>query len=203
MMVSAGLPRPDPRVLPDLEPAAAALRSEFGLIPTAGAVVRLVAEPAVRAEAGLVGSAAADPARDIRFERDRTGSTLVRCRSERGDLVALVADLTDVENRLTRAGLSGSVWCEAVGFAGEDRHWLHVLTLVHLRRRATFYPFAPDGRQGRDRLLELKVRLALSKIVPTELDMAKWQPMSSGDGIGQEVNASSTMNRTEDETAWV
>ena len=48
------------------------------------------------------------------------------------------------------------------------------LGLVYLYKQGTFYPFAPDGAQTRDNLLELQVRDTLAGELPIEPDLSRW-----------------------------
>lgn len=170
-----------PSLLPllDLRSAAPALRSGFGLTPTGAGTVSFHARggPGEGTDAEIIAGLAGDSVRRNVITHDALGRTNIRCWRENGDLGWLLDDLVDVNDRLARAGFASWLLHTTVGFA-ELRDQRHVkLIMVYRRERGSFYPFAPLGTHGRDRALELKIRSALTRIVPMESDLGRWRPV--------------------------
>jgi hypothetical protein len=55
--------------------------------------------------------------------------------------------------------------------------------LVYLYKQGTFFPFAPNGPQSRDRLLELQIRDHLAGELPMEKDLSRWMALWGAPGL--------------------
>lgn len=170
-----------PSLLPllDLRSATLALRSGFGLTPTGVGTVcfHVQGGPGQGTDAEIIAGLAGDSTRRNVVTHDALGRTIVRCWRENGDLGWLLDDLVDVNEQLAQAGFASWLLHTTVNFAElRDQRHSRVI-MVYCRERGTFYPFAPLGTRGRDRALELKIRSALTRIVPMESDLGRWRPV--------------------------
>jgi hypothetical protein len=117
---------------------------------------------------------------DVELSTDSFGFTWLLARQDPDDLPALVTDLHTVNTSLEAQGFGSSLLCSMVGFtdAGGRR-----LGLVYLYKQGTFYPFAPQGPQQRDNLLEIQVRDLLKDDLPVEPQLSRWMPLWGAPGL--------------------
>jgi hypothetical protein len=86
---------------------------------------------------------------------DSYGFTWVVVRGSADDVSGLVTDLHAVNSELELQGFASGLLCSLVGFGDSAGRRLG---LVYLYKRGTFYPFAPNGAESRDALIERPVR---------------------------------------------
>src|SRR6476620_5850362 len=92
---------------------------------------------------------------DVEQSTDSFGFTWLLARQSPDDLSALVTDLHTVNTSLEAQGFGPSLLCSLIGFTDPSGRRLG---LVYLYKRGTFYPFAPQGPQQRNNVLEIQVR---------------------------------------------
>ena len=96
------------------------------------------------------------------------------------DMAGLCTDLHAVNTTLELNGFEGGLLCSMVPFANAAGQRFG---LTYLYKQGTFYPFAPDGEQSRDTLLELSVRDLLSAELPMEPDLQRWLAVWKAPGL--------------------
>ena len=111
---------------------------------------------------------------------DSFGFTWLVVRSAPDDVADLVTDLHAVNSELEAQGFATGLLCSLVGFADPGGRRVG---LVYLYKRGTFYPFAPNGPDSRDALLERQVRDALAGDLTIEPDLARWLPLWGAPGL--------------------
>jgi hypothetical protein len=96
------------------------------------------------------------------------------------DLTSLCTGLHAVNSTLEEQGFGPGLLCSLVPFVGADGR---AVGLVYLYKQGTFYPFAPNGPQSRDNLLEIQVRDALRGELPMEEDLGRWLAIWGAPGL--------------------
>jgi hypothetical protein len=117
---------------------------------------------------------------DVERTTDSFGFTWLITRQAPDDLAALVTDLHTVNTSLEAQGFGSSLLCSLVAFTDPSGRRLG---LVYLYKQGTFYPFAPQGPQRRDNLLEIQVRDLLADDLPIEKDVSRWMPLWGAPGL--------------------
>jgi PspAB-like protein len=166
-----------------LPAAAVTLQTTAGFLPTGvGSVCFRAAEGAAFAQTqkDVVELLDNDDDPDVECSTDDFGFTWLLARQSPDDLPALVTDLHTVNTSLEAQGFGPSLLCSLVGF--EDPAG-RTLGLVYLYKQGTFYPFAPQGPQRRDNLLELQVRDLVSDDLPVEKQLNRWMPLWGAPGL--------------------
>jgi len=165
--------------------AAVTLQTGIGLEPAGtGSVCFRAAEGAAfrQMQSEVVELLNADPeAPDVRSSTDDYGFTwLTVARDDTTDVAGICTDLHAVNTALEEQGFGSGLLCTLVPFgdAGGRR-----AGLVYLYRRGTFYPFAPQGPQQRDNLLEIQVRDLLKNDLRIEPDLGRWMPVWGAPGL--------------------
>ena len=178
--------RPNLDALFSLPSAAITLQTSMGFTPTGvGSVCYRAAEGAAFAQTqkDVVELLDNDDDPDVEQSTDDFGFTWLVARQPPDDLAALVTDLHTVNTSLEAQGFGPSLLCSLVGFtdvAGRR------LGLVYLYKQGTFYPFAPQpeqGRQRRDNLLEIQVRDQIGNDLPVEQQLNRWMPLWGAPGL--------------------
>ncbi|MFJ8667130.1 hypothetical protein [Streptomyces sp. NPDC093600] len=182
--------RPDLDQLFALPSAAITLQAGAGFVPTGSgsvcfagveggtfAALREEVRELLDADTGRGGT-------PVEFSRDAYGYTWLLVRHPPDDTASLVNDLHAVNTLLQDGGFGPQLLCSLVAFreaAGE-----HVLALIYLYKRGTFYPFAPlPGDTGkRDNALELQVKALLADDLRIEPELARWFPVWGAPGLG-------------------
>src|SRR3954451_15704748 len=160
-----------------LPAAAITLQTAAGFRPTgAGSVCYRAAEGAAfaQAQSDVVELLDNDDDPDVERSTDSFGFTWLLARHSPDDLSALVTDLHTVNTSLEAQGFGPSLLCSLVGFTDPAGRRLG---LVYLYKRGTFYPFAPQGPQQRDNLLEIQVRDLLTNDLPIEPATNRWMAL--------------------------
>ena len=166
-----------------LPAAAVTLQTAAGFTATGvGSVCYRAAEGAAfaQAQADVVELLDNDDDPDVERSTDSFGFTWLLARQSPDDLSALVTDLHTVNTSLEAQGFGPSLLCSLVGFtdlAGRR------LGLVYLYKQGTFYPFAPQGPQKRDNLLEIQIRDLVKGDLPVETDLSRWMPVWGAPGL--------------------
>jgi hypothetical protein len=106
--------------------------------------------------------------------------TWIVCRHAPADTAGLVTDLHAVNSSLELGGFGPQLLCTLMAFR-DDRG--RRLALVYLYKRGTFYPFAPQGGQRRDNVLEMEARSALGADLKIEPDTGRWFPVYEAPGL--------------------
>jgi hypothetical protein len=117
---------------------------------------------------------------DVEQSTDEYGFTWLLARQDPEDLPALVTDLHAVNTSLEAQGFGPSLLCSLVGFRDPAGR---TLGLVYLYKQGTFYPFAPQGPQQRDNLLEIQVRDLVKGDLPIEPQTSRWMPLWGAPGL--------------------
>jgi hypothetical protein len=117
---------------------------------------------------------------DVERSTDSFGFTWLLAQQSPDDLSSLVTDLHTVNTSLEAQGFGPSLLCSLVGFTDPSGRRLG---LVYLYKQGTFYPFAPQGPQQRDNLLELQVRDLLKDDLPVEPQLSRWMPLWGAPGL--------------------
>ncbi len=166
-----------------LPSAAITLQVAAGFTPTGvGSVCYRAAEGAAFAQTqqDVVDLLDNDDDPDVERSTDAFGFTWLLARQDPEDLSALVTDLHTVNTSLEAQGFGPSLLCSLVGFrdvAGRT------LGLVYLYKQGTFYPFAPQGPQRRDNLLEIQIRDLVKGDLPVEPQLSRWMPLWGAPGL--------------------
>jgi hypothetical protein len=166
-----------------LPAAAITLQTAAGFNPTgAGSVCYRAAEGAAFAQTQreVVELLDNDDDPDVEQSTDSFGFTWLVARQSPDDLSALVTDLHTVNTSLEGQGFGPSLLCSLVGFRDLSGR---TLGLVYLYKQGTFYPFAPQGPQQRDNLLEIQVRDLLANDLPIEPQLSRWMPLWGAPGL--------------------
>ena len=164
--------------------AAITLQTTLGLEPTgAGAVCYRAADGVAfrQTQDEVVTLLNADPdAPDVEVTGDEFGFTWLVAHRDPSDTSGLCTDLHAVNTALEAQGFGPGLLCSLVPFADASGRRVG---LVYLYRQGTFYPFAPNGPQSRDRLLELQVRDHLAGELPMEKDLGRWMALWGAPGL--------------------
>ena len=96
------------------------------------------------------------------------------------DLTGLCTDLHAVNSTLELHGFGPGLLCSLIPFTGADGRRVG---LVYLYKQGTFYPFAPQGPNRRDNLLEISVRDALAGELPVEKELSRWLAVWGAPGL--------------------
>jgi hypothetical protein len=166
-----------------LPAAAVTLQTAADFTPTGlGSVCYRAAEGAAFAQtqADVVELLDNDDDPDVEQSTDSFGFTWLLARQSPDDLSALVTDLHTVNTSLEAQGFGPSLLCSLVGFTDPSGRRL---SLVYLYKRGTFYPFAPQGPQQRNNVLEIQVRDLLKNDLPVEPDLTRWMPVWGAPGL--------------------
>jgi hypothetical protein len=122
----------------------------------------------------------ADDGPHVELSTDSFGFSWLLTRQDPSDLSALVTDLHAVNTSLEEAGFGPGLLCSLVGFKDASGR---TLGLVYLYKQGTFYPFAPQGGQRRDNLLEIQVRDLVKNDLPIEQSLNRWMPVWGAPGL--------------------
>ncbi len=166
-----------------LPAAAVTLQTAAGFTATGvGSVCYRAAEGAAfaQAQADVVELLDNDDDPDVERSTDSFGFTWLLARQSPDDLSALVTDLHTVNTSLEAQGFGPSLLCSLVGFTDAAGRRLG---LVYLYKQGTFYPFAPQGPQKRDNLLEIQIRDLVKGDLPVETDLTRWMPVWGAPGL--------------------
>lgn len=169
------------------------LVTNLGLTPTgrAGLCFKAI-------EAGAFSALVADIDQLLGIAGAESGTTVSRHTDDYGyswvvledpDLSDLVTTTHMVSQTMRESGVSEQLLCAVFGFEHEGRP----VDLIYNYKRATFYPFAPDGdaKSGRrDNALELRLKAALEREMPIEPELERWYavwdaPVHGGGGRGR------------------
>ncbi len=177
-------PKNDLDALFGLPGAAITLQTAAGFRPTGvGSVCYRAAEGGAFAQVesdvrALLDSDDSGP--DVETRTDDYGFTWLVSRQEPDDLTTLVTDLHAVNTSLEAQGFGAGLLCSLVVFADPSGR---KLALVYLYKQGTFYPFAPQGAQTRDNVLEIQVRDLLKTELPVEPQLNRWMPVWGAPGL--------------------
>ena len=166
-----------------LPSAAITLQTAAGFTPTGvGSVCYREAEGAAFAQTqkDIVALLDADEGPAVERSVDEYGYTWLVARHDPGDMSGLVTDLHAVNTTLEAQGFGPGLLCSLVGFADPSGRRLG---LVYLYKQGTFYPFAPQGPQQRDNVLELQVRDLVGGDLPVEPQLSRWMPVWGAPGL--------------------
>jgi hypothetical protein len=166
-----------------LPAAAVTLQSAAGFVSTGvGSVCYRAAEGAAFAQAqtDLVELLDNDDDPDVERSTDSFGFSWLTARQPQDDLSALVTDLHTVNTSLEAQGFGPGLLCSLVGFTDPAGRRLG---LVYLYKQGTFYPFAPQGPQQRDNLLEIQIRDLVKDDLPVEPQLSRWMPVWGAPGL--------------------
>jgi hypothetical protein len=162
--------------------AAVTLQTALDLTPTGvGSVCFRAADGAASGTAEAVATALVEedgPA--VERSVDSFGFTWLVVRHSPDDVSGLVTDLHAVNTELEMQGFASGLLCSIVGFADSGGRRLG---LVYLYKQGTFYPFAPNGPQTRDALLERQARDLLGSDLRIEPDVSRWMPLWGAPGL--------------------
>ena len=162
--------------------AAVTLQTALDLTPTGvGSVCYRAADGAASGTAEAVATALVEedgPA--VERSVDSFGFTWLVVRHSPDDVSGLVTDLHAVNTELEMQGFDSGLLCSIVGFADSGGRRLG---LVYLYKQGTFYPFAPNGTQTRDALLERQARDLLGSDLRIEPDVSRWMPLWGAPGL--------------------
>jgi hypothetical protein len=117
---------------------------------------------------------------DVQVHHDDFGFTWLVVDRVDDDVEGLCTDLHAVNAALEEQGFATGLLCSLVPFhdaAGRT------VGLVYLYKQGTFYPFAPQGPQQRDNLLEIQVRDLLKDDLPVEPQLSRWMPLWGAPGL--------------------
>jgi hypothetical protein len=155
--------------------AAITLQTAAGFLPTGlGSVCFRAATGAAfqQTQDDVVTLLNADPdAPDVQVTQDEFGFTWLVAHRDPDDMSGLCTDLHAVNTTLEAQGFGPGLLCSLVPFADPSGR---KVGLVYLYKQGTFFPFAPNGPQSRDRLLELQIRDHLAGELPMEKDLSRW-----------------------------
>jgi hypothetical protein len=164
--------------------AAITLQTALGFEPTgSGSVCYRSAAGAAFAQAqddvvALIRDDAEAP--EVAVTQDDFGFTWLVVEGDRTDMSGLCTDLHAVNTTLELNGFAGGLLCSMVPFANASGQRFG---LTYLYKQGTFYPFAPQGEQSRDTLLELSVRDLLAPELPMEPDLQRWLAVWKAPGL--------------------
>jgi hypothetical protein len=122
----------------------------------------------------------ATDAPDVQTSTDEFGFAWLQVHRAPDDTSGLCTDLHAVNTTLEAEGFGGGLLCTLVPFADPTGRRVG---LVYLYKQGTFYPFAPQGPQRRDNLLELQVRDALQGELPIEPELSGWLALWGAPGL--------------------
>jgi hypothetical protein len=164
--------------------AAITLQTAAGFMPTGlGSVCFRAATGAAfqQTQDDVVALLNADPdAPDVEVSQDEFGFTWLVAHRDPADTSGLCTDLHAVNTALEAQGFGPGLLCSLVPFADASGRRVG---LVYLYKQGTFFPFAPNGPQSRDRLLELQVRDHLAAELPMEKDLGRWMALWGAPGL--------------------
>jgi hypothetical protein len=167
--------------------AAITLQTALGLRPTGegGVCYRAAAGTAFQqTQDEVVALLNDDPsAPDVTTSRDDFGFTWLVAHRDPDDadsISGLCTDLHAVNTSLEGQGFGAGLLCSLVPFTDASGRRVG---LVYLYKQGTFYPFAPNGPQSRDNLLEIQVRDQLSGELPVEQDLSRWLALWGAPGL--------------------
>ena len=164
--------------------AAITLQTTLGLRPTGeGGVCYRAASGAAfqQTQDEVVALLNDDPsAPDVTTSRDDFGFTWLVAHRDPDDTSGLCTDLHAVNTSLEAQGFGAGLLCSLVPFADPAGRRVG---LVYLYKQGTFYPFAPNGPQRRDNLLEIQVRDLLAHDLPVEKDLGRWMALWGAPGL--------------------
>ena len=166
-----------------LPSAAITLQTAAGFTPTGvGSVCYRAAEGGAFAQTqqDVVELLDNDDDPDVERSTDSFGFTWLVARQDPDHLSALVTDLHTVNTSLEEQGFGPSLLCSLVGFRDVSGR---TLGLVYLYKQGTFYPFAPQGPQRRDNLLEIQIRDLVKGDLPVEPQLSRWMPLWGAPGL--------------------
>jgi hypothetical protein len=169
--------RPDLDQLFGLSSAAITLQAASELRPTGlGAVCFAAVE----------GGAFAEVQQDLNTllpletSQDDFGYTWLLSRHAPDETTDLVTDLHAVNSALEDHGFGPQLLCSLVTFKDPAGH---VLALVYLYKRGTFYPFCPLPGEKRDSALELQIKALVANDLRLEEDLSRWFPVWGAPGL--------------------
>jgi hypothetical protein len=164
--------------------AAITLQTAAGFLPTGlGSVCFRAATGAAfqQTQDDVVTLLNADPdAPDVQVTQDEFGFTWLVAHRDPDDMSGLCTDLHAVNTTLEAQGFGPGLLCSLVPFADPSGR---KVGLVYLYKQGTFFPFAPNGPQSRDRLLELQIRYHLAGELPMEKDLSRWMALWGAPGL--------------------
>ena len=164
--------------------AAITLQTAAGFTPTGlGSVCFRAATGAAfqQTQDDVVALLNADPdAPDVQVSQDEFGFTWLVAHRDPEDTSGLCTDLHAVNTALEAQGFGPGLLCSLVPFADASGRRVG---LVYLYKQGTFFPFAPNGPQSRDRLLELQVRDHLAAELPMEKQLNRWLAVWGAPGL--------------------
>ena len=117
---------------------------------------------------------------EVSVSQDDYGFTWLVVSGDPADVSALCTDLHAVNTTLELNGFDSGLLCSMVPFASSSGQRFG---LTYLYKQGTFYPFAPNGEQSRDTLLELSVRDLLAPELPMETDLHRWLAVWKAPGL--------------------
>lgn len=164
--------------------AAITLQTTLGFVPTgSGSVCYRSAAGAAFAQTqddvvALIRDDAEAP--EVSVTQDDFGFTWLVVAGDPSDMSGLCTDLHAVNTTVELNGFGSGLLCSMVPFANASGQRFG---LTYLYKRGTFYPFAPQGDQARDTLLELSVRDHLDHELPMEPDLQRWLAVWKAPGL--------------------
>lgn len=117
---------------------------------------------------------------EVTVSQDDFGFTWLVVAGDPADMSGLCTDLHAVNTTLELNGFESGLLCSMVPFVSASGQRFG---LTYLYKQGTFYPFAPDGGQTRDTLLELSVRDLLVEELPMEPDLQRWLAVWKAPGL--------------------
>ncbi|MDZ7577405.1 MAG: hypothetical protein U0904_04430 [Candidatus Nanopelagicales bacterium] len=123
----------------------------------------------------------ADGGPKVESMRDDFGYTWLVVRGDPEDVAGLVTDLHAINSTLKDSGFGPTLLCSLVSFRDASGRQL---AIVYLFKQGTFYPFAPQGPDKRDNVLELQVRDSVGSDLKWEPDLARWFAVWGAPGLG-------------------
>jgi hypothetical protein len=169
----------------ELPSAAVTLEAATGLVPTGtGSVCFSTVEGRsfsdVEAEVcQLIDATLGKGSSAVEVSRDSYGYTWLKVTRPADQIAELVTDVHAVNSSLAENGFGPYLLCSLVSFQNAGSR----LALVYLYKRGTFYPFAPQGPNGRDNSLELQVKAAVGADLKFEPDLGRWFPVYGAPGL--------------------
>ena len=169
----------------ELPSAAVTLEAATGLVPTGtGSVCFSTVEGRSFADVEtevrqLIEDTLGQGAGLVEVSRDSYGYTWIKVSRPADQIADLVTDLHAVNSSLADNGFGPYLLCSLVVFRKDAAK----LALVYLYKRGTFYPFAPQGRDGRDNGLELQVKAAIGSDLKFEPELGRWFAVYGAPGL--------------------